>query len=213
MKKRTAVALAMAAAVLGAAGVWAAEGWFPDVPDDHRRIDAIRYAKDEGLFLGFPDGNLRPDDELSEGQFLKVAERLYDRYDVWTRADWAQMMYAGLPSLTATAGGDFVPGSLGVVAVGPGDDIQIRSLEAISGEVAFLGIPNQRATKMAIEDYGPIKGHDVTFGVGLDDLCSSGGGRAAAQQIAADPQVAGVIGTSCSAAAVAASPSFRRPAW
>ena len=41
-------------------------------------------------------GNLRPDDELSEGQFIKVAERLYDRYDVWTRADWAQVMYAGL---------------------------------------------------------------------------------------------------------------------
>ena len=77
------------------------ERWFPDVPDDHRRIDAIRYAKDEGLFLGFPDGNLRPDDELSEGQFIKVAERLYDRYDVWTRAEWAQVMYEGLRSLTA----------------------------------------------------------------------------------------------------------------
>ena len=206
MKMRPAVALVMAVAVLGAGGAWAAERLFADVPDDHRRIDAIRYAKDEGLFLGFPDGNLRPDDELSEGQFLKVAERLYDRRDVWTRADWAQMMYAGLPSLTAAAGGDFVPGSLGIVAVAPGDDIQIRSLEAISGDVAFLGIPNQRATKMAIEDYGPIRGHDVTFGVGLDDLCSPDGGRAAARQIAADPQVAGVIGTSCSAAAVAASP-------
>ena len=102
MKLRTAVALILTTAVLAGGGAWAAEGWFPDVPDDHRRIDAIRYAKTEGLFQGFPDGNLRPDDELSEGQFIKVAERLYDRYDVWTRADWAQVMYGGLPSLTGT---------------------------------------------------------------------------------------------------------------
>ena len=102
MKLRTAVALILTAAVLAGGGAWAAEGWFPDVPDDHRRIDAIRYAKTEGLFQGFPDGNMRPDDELSEGQFIKVAERLYDRYDVWTRADWAQVMYGGLPSLTNT---------------------------------------------------------------------------------------------------------------
>ena len=106
----------------------------------------------------------------------------------------------------AATGGGFVPGSLGVVEVAPGDDIQIRSLQAISGDVAFLGIPDQRATKMAIEDYGPIMGHDVTFGVGLDDLCSPDGGQAAAQQIVADPQVVGVIGTSCSGAATAASP-------
>ena len=106
----------------------------------------------------------------------------------------------------AATGAGFVPGSLGVVEVAPGDDIQIRSLQAISGDVAFLGIPDQRATKMAIEDYGPIKGHDVTFGVGLDDLCSPDGGQAAAQQIVADPQVVGVIGTSCSGAATAASP-------
>ena len=102
MKLRTAAALILTAAVLAGGGAWAAEGWFPDVPDDHRRIDAIRYAKTEGLFQGFPDGNMRPDDELSEGQFIKVAERLYDRYDVWTRADWAQVMYGGLPSLSGS---------------------------------------------------------------------------------------------------------------
>ena len=112
----------------------------------------------------------------------------------------------GPASLTAAANAGFVSGSLGVVEVAPGDDIQIRSLHAISGDVAYLGVPNQRVAKMAIEDYGPIKGHDVTFGVGLDDMCSPDGGRAAARQIAADPQVAGVIGTSCSAAAVTASP-------
>ncbi|MGD2060420.1 MAG: branched-chain amino acid ABC transporter substrate-binding protein [Acidimicrobiia bacterium] len=97
-------------------------------------------------------------------------------------------------------------GELGAVTVAAGDPIQIRSLNAISGDVAFLGIPNQRAVELAIADYGQIAGHDVTIGTGLDDLCSNEGGQAAAQQIVADDQVVGVIGTSCSGAAVAASP-------
>lgn len=97
-------------------------------------------------------------------------------------------------------------GSLGIVTVSQGDAIQIRSLNAISGEVAFLGLPIQYAVEQAIADYGPINGFDVSMGTGLDDLCSAEGGQAAAQQIAADEQVVGVIGTSCSGAAVAAAP-------
>lgn len=98
------------------------------------------------------------------------------------------------------------PGELGAVTVADGDAIQIRSLNAITGDVAFLGLPNQRAIELAIADYGQIAGHDVTIGTGLDDLCSNEGGQAAAQTIVSDDQVVGVIGTSCSGAAVAASP-------
>ena len=97
-------------------------------------------------------------------------------------------------------------GSLGTVEVGAGEAIQIRSLNAISGDVAFLGIPNENGIRMAVEDYGQIHGHDVEVGTGLDDLCSADGGQAAAQTIVADEDVIGVIGTSCSGAATAASP-------
>lgn len=97
-------------------------------------------------------------------------------------------------------------GALGTVTVAAGDAIQIRSLQAISGDVAFLGLPNQRATELAIEDFGQIEGFDVEIGTPLDDLCDSAGGQSAAQTIAADDQVVGVIGTSCSGAAVAAMP-------
>ncbi len=97
-------------------------------------------------------------------------------------------------------------GSLGVVQVRAGAEIQIRSLNAISGDVAFLGVPNQRAVQQAINDYGQIKGFNVSMGRGLDDLCSFDGGQAAAQAIVADEQVIGVIGTSCSGAAFGASP-------
>lgn len=97
-------------------------------------------------------------------------------------------------------------GALGSVRVEPGDAIQIRSLESITGDTSFLGIPNQRATSLAIADYGQIKGFDVDLGTPLDDLCSADGGQAAAQTIVADEQVVGVIGTSCSGAATAAGP-------
>ncbi len=69
---------------------------------------------------------------------------------------------------------------------------------AISGDVAFLGIPNENGIRMAVEDYGQIGGHDVDLGAGMDDLCSADGGQAAAQTIVADQDVIGVIGTSCS---------------
>ena len=88
-----------------------------------------------------------------------------------------------------------------------GDAIQIRSLEAITGDVAFFGLPIDRATQIAVDDYGQIHGFDVDLGTSLDDdLCSNDGGQAAAQIIVADEDVVGVIGTSCSGAAVAAAP-------
>jgi len=84
-------------------------------------------------------------------------------------------------------------GSLGVVQVEPGGAVQIRSLEAITGDVAFLGLPNQRATMLAVEHFGSIHGFDVEVGVGLDDLCSSDGGQAAAQIVVADEDVLGKL--------------------
>lgn len=116
----------------------------------------------------------------------------------------------GVFSLVAAAcgdgGADFEEGELGAVTVEAGEAIQIRSLHAISGEVAFLGIPSERATRMAVEDYGQVHGHDVEVGTGLDDLCSAEGGQQAAQTIVSDEQVVAVLGTSCSGAAAGAMP-------
>ena len=97
-------------------------------------------------------------------------------------------------------------GSLGVVEVAPDEAVQIRSLNAITGDVAFFGLPIERSVVLALEDYGQVHGFDVDLGTGLDDLCSNDGGQAAAQIIVADEDVIGVIGTSCSGAATAAAP-------
>ena len=104
--------------------------------------------------------------------------------------------------MVAACGGD----SLGVVEVAADDAIQIRSLNTITGDVAELGVPNQRGVELAVADFGPIYGFDVELGGGLDDLCSNDGGEAAARTIVADEDAIGVIGTTCSVAATAAAP-------
>ena len=57
-----------------------------------------------------------------------------------------------------------------------------------------------------MDDYGPVHGFEVSIGQGLSDGCSAEGGRVAADAIAADSDVIGVIGTSCSSAAATAAP-------
>ena len=74
---------------------------------------------------------------------------------------------------------DFESAALGTVVVGPGDVIHIRSLGALTS-AGDLGVPSQRGVALAVADYGPIKGHNVTMGAGLDSLCTPEGGAAAA---------------------------------
>ena len=106
-------------------------------------------------------------------------------------------------------GGDeplgFEAGPLGSVEVGAGEAVQIRSLLSITG-AASLGGALRNGVELAARDFGDVHGRAVELGESMDSMCSPDGGRAGAEQISADPQVLGVIGTSCSAAAVAASP-------
>ena len=96
-------------------------------------------------------------------------------------------------------------GSLGVVEVGPGEAVQIRSVLTLSGD-PNSGPTSEKAVRLAVGDYGTIHGFDVSLGTPVDDGCSPEGGQRAGAEIAADADVIGVIGTTCSAAAVTAAP-------
>ena len=104
-----------------------------------------------------------------------------------------------------TASGPATTGSLGTVEVGAGEAVQIRSLLSLTG-AASLGASLRNGVELAVRDYGDVHGHAIELGDPLDSRCSPDGGSEGAQQIIADRRVIGVIGTSCSAAAVAASP-------
>ena len=91
------------------------------------------------------------------------------------------------------------------VEVEAGELIALGAMIVVSGPVAFLGDDQVGAIEIAVNDYGPIHGHDVSVDV-EDSLCSAEGGQTAAQKIAADPSIVGVLGTACSSAATAALP-------
>ena len=99
----------------------------------------------------------------------------------------------------------FEPGPLGAVTVAPGEAVQIRTLLSIR-VAPTLGAVARRGTEFAVEDMGTVNGRQIELGNPVDTSCSPVGGRAGALGITGDPRVAGIIGTNCSAAAVAASP-------
>jgi branched-chain amino acid transport system substrate-binding protein len=101
-------------------------------------------------------------------------------------------------------GGGFEEGPLGSVEVAPGDPILVGAIQVISGDRASLGTDQQRAIEIAVDDRdGQLLGHDIDLQV-EDGECSAEGGTAAAQRLAAEPQVVGIVGTSCSGEAVPA---------
>ena len=75
---------------------------FSDVTDSHEHRAPIRWASDpanfphgQALFVGYEDGNFRPDKDLTEDQLIAVIKRLLDSQDSWTRAETAALFHHG----------------------------------------------------------------------------------------------------------------------
>ena len=109
------------------------------------------------------------------------------------------------PGGEEAGGGALGDGSLGVVEVAPGGAVQVRSVLELEGQ-SGSGPMSEKVVRLAVADYGPIHGFDVELGAPINDGCSPEGGEAAGRAVAADSAVIGVVGTTCSAAAVTAAP-------
>lgn len=99
--------------------------------------------------------------------------------------------------------GGFQAGELGAVTIDPDQPVQIGSIQAISGDTASLGVDQVRAIEIAIADKGKLLDREIRL-QSEDDQCRAEGGTTAAQKLVSSPQIVGVIGTSCSGAAVPA---------
>ena len=116
------------------------------------------------------------------------------------------MPYSSLPAEATTIPQDFDAGILGAVEISAGEAIQIRSMLSHTGAPVWATTP-RNAIELAVRDTGDVLGRKVELGEPIDSMCSGAGGKAGALQITADPrQIVGVLGTSCSGAAVTASP-------
>jgi branched-chain amino acid transport system substrate-binding protein len=95
-------------------------------------------------------------------------------------------------------------GPLGAVTLKAGEPLKVASIQAISGDTASLGTDQVTGIEIAIADLGgKLLDHDIQL-TSLDDGCVAATGTTSAQRVAGDKQIVGVIGTSCSGAAVPA---------
>jgi branched-chain amino acid transport system substrate-binding protein len=112
----------------------------------------------------------------------------------------------------ATGGGggvDCNTAEFGCVEVASGDPIQIGTLLAIEGDTKNLGLDSQYGVRLALdyldgqfdETDGQIAGHPVEL-VNENDGCNAEDGQKGATTLAANPDIVGVIGTSCSSASL-----------
>jgi branched-chain amino acid transport system substrate-binding protein len=100
--------------------------------------------------------------------------------------------------------------SIGCVTIAPTDPVHVAYLLVVAGPSADLGIDARNGVQIAIDDAGgKILNHEIKFD-GVDGGCSAEGGQAAGTQLAADPTIIGVIGTSCSSEARAALPNLSK---
>ncbi len=93
---------------------------------------------------------------------------------------------------------------LGCISVGANESVKIGALLTLTTPDAPYGIDALRGIEIAISDKGKLVGHGIEL-VKADDLCSEQGGTDGANQLAADPKIVGVIGATCSGAALMAS--------
>lgn len=95
---------------------------------------------------------------------------------------------------------------LGCVEIAADDPVVVGAMLSVSGATSFYGEDSLGGIELAISGRdGMLLGREITLVV-EDSLCSAEGGQAAAQRVAADETIVGVIGTTCSGAAQGAMP-------
>ena len=93
-------ALVVAAVLVGGAVAAQSVQRFSDVPADHPQADAIDWAAEVGLTVGYGDGTFRPSTPLSKDHALIFMERFYDNVleadqsDEFTRGDMMTLLQA-----------------------------------------------------------------------------------------------------------------------
>lgn len=90
------------------------------------------------------------------------------------------------------------PDELGTVEIAAGDPIRIAYWGVLSGADSTLGEDSKRGVEIAIDDKGgKLLDHDIQLTT-EDGLCTPEGGATAAQKLAADTSIVGLIGSACS---------------
>jgi len=97
----------------------------------------------------------------------------------------------------------------GCITIAPDAPIKIGAALVLSGPNASLGTDSVGGVEIAVDDFTAANkdwlGKHTIEVVKEDSMCSAEGGQTAAQKLAADKSIVGVIGTNCSSAGEPAS--------
>ncbi|OIJ13355.1 hypothetical protein BKP35_08965 [Anaerobacillus arseniciselenatis] len=69
---------------------------FPDVKENHWYTEAIHWATDEGIILGYTDGRFKPEDNVTEAQFMAMLVRFFPNVvepDMGEGSHWSDGIY------------------------------------------------------------------------------------------------------------------------
>jgi branched-chain amino acid transport system substrate-binding protein len=104
----------------------------------------------------------------------------------------------GTTPSTAPSASTAAADPLGVVNIPAGEPIHIAYWGVLSGADSSLGEDSKQGVVIALDDLGnKFKGHDIRLTT-EDGLCTPEGGATAAQKLAADSTIVGLIGSACS---------------
>lgn len=137
MRKMTLMLSIMALLVLGATAAIATHV-FPDVEDDNTHADNIYWAEDNGVVLGYEDGNFGPDDFIKRDQATSMFKRYHNAFPPVPGEDGADGADGspganGAPGEDATLGISYVSNTETVTDIGGtfgkfGDDVRATEL-------------------------------------------------------------------------------------
>ena len=97
--RRLLIAVIAVAVLVGGTAIAQTIQRFSDVPAGHPQADAIAWAADVGLTVGYGDGTFRPDVALRRDHAVIFMERFYDdvldatESDRFTRSDMMELLH------------------------------------------------------------------------------------------------------------------------
>jgi branched-chain amino acid transport system substrate-binding protein len=110
----------------------------------------------------------------------------------------------------SSSGSAGVKDPYGVIRIKKGSSIDLGDSAVLSGADATLGQEQDNAVKLAIQQYGPIKGFSVNEVAGDDGCGDASAASAVANKFISDDAMVGVIGTTCSSGMLAALPIYNK---
>ncbi len=91
--------------------------------------------------------------------------------------------------------------AIGCVSIAPDESLKLGVIQDLSGGAAVYGTEQLHSFELALADRdGQLLGHPIELQI-EDEGCTPEGGANAALRVIADPQVVGILGTTCSSAA------------